>query len=88
MRSAEIQQTVYDFCVERGLDKPYGVLLGDGVSRNGKKFLSVTFCRPFTLDATVEIYNRNFMVLRSSQTPYNSDTYDSVEKLMEKLETL
>ena len=86
MNSKDIQEKVYNFCIEKGLDTPYGVLLSDGASKSGKKFLRVTFCRPRTLDATVEIYNRNFIVLKTSRG-YNQ-LFRNLDELMIELEKL
>jgi hypothetical protein len=87
MNSTQIQQHVYEFVVNReDFNAPYGVLTGTHVSKKGKKYLSVTFGRSRTLDATVEIYNRNFIVLRSSRT--GSAVFNDYQVLMNQLEIM
>lgn len=67
MNSQQISDAVYAYaCSRSDFTAPYGVLQGEHVNRKGTKFKSVTFGRARTLDATVEIYNRNFMILRCS----------------------
>ena len=67
MNSQQILDTIELWAKGRNFTAPYGILTGSHVSRNGKKFLSITFGRARTLDATVEIYNRNFMILKTSR---------------------
>lgn len=68
MNSKEIQEAIYTLACNGNFDAPYGVLAGGPhQSKNGRQYLSVTFGYSRTLDATVEIYNRNFMVYRSSR---------------------
>lgn len=67
MNSAEIQADIVSMVSNQNYTAPYGVLTGSHCSKNGRKYLSVTFGRARTLDATVEIYNRNFMILRTSR---------------------
>ncbi len=67
MNSQEISDAVYAYARSRAdFTAPYGVLQGEHLSKKGAKFKTVTFGRARTLDATVEIYNRNFMILRTS----------------------
>lgn len=86
MNSTDIQTAVYDWAKASGFYAPYGVLIGQHVNRNGRKYLTVTFGRPRTLDATVEIYNSGFMLLRTSRD--GSTVYKSFDTLMDKLRTL
>lgn len=68
MNSQQISDAVYAYAKGRSdFTAPYGVLQGEHVNRKGTKYKSVTFGRARTLDATVEIYNRNFMLLRCSR---------------------
>jgi len=68
MNSQQISDAVYAYaCGRSDFTAPYGVLQGEHVNRKGTKYKSVTFGRARTLDATVEIYNRNFMILRCSR---------------------
>lgn len=67
MNSQQISDSIEAWLQTRNFNAPYGVLTGSHVNKNGKKFLSITFGRARTLDATVEIYNRNFMILRDSR---------------------
>lgn len=87
MNSQEIQNAVYEYCVNRSdFTAPYGVLTGEYANKKGIKYKSVTFGRSRTLDATVEIYNRNFMILRTSS--YGSEVYKNFDSLMTKLNSI
>jgi hypothetical protein len=67
MNSQEISDAVWTYAKGRSdFTAPYGVLQGEHVNKKGAKYKSVTFGRARSLDATVEIYNRNFMILRCS----------------------
>jgi len=94
MNSKAIQNAIHDWALDKGFNAPYGVLTGEHVKKN-KKVLSVVFGRARSLDAVVEIWNRNFMTLRTNQYPWNihkgyypKEIYRSFDALMEKLETL
>lgn len=86
MNSQEIQEHIYNWAVGKNFSAPYGVLTGEHANKKGTKFKAVTFGRARTLDATVEIYNRNFIILRTSRD--GSEVYNDVATLMTKLETL
>lgn len=86
MNSQEIQDAVYNWAVSQNFTAPYGVLSGEHVNKKGTKFRAVTFGRARTLDATVEIYNRNFMILRTSRT--GSEVFNDFVTLMSKLKEL
>ena len=87
MNSQEISDAVYAYARERqDFTAPYGVLQGEHVNRKGKKYKSVTFGRARTLDATVEIYNRNFIILRTSR--WGSEVFNDSAALFERLETV
>lgn len=66
MNSNQIQQQVLDWAYEQNFTAPYGVVDGKGRSPKGKMYLGVTFGYARTLDATVRIFNRNFMIYESS----------------------
>jgi len=85
MNSQAIQTAIHDWAMDKGFNAPYGVLSGKHVKKN-KKVLSVVFGRARTLDAVVEIWNRNFMTLRINGYPV--EVYKSFDALMIKLETL
>jgi hypothetical protein len=87
MNSQEIQDAVYDWAVSQNFTAPYGVLTGDHVNKKGTKYKSVTFGRARTLDATVEIYNRNFIILRTSRE-VTGQVFRSVEDLQTALDLL
>lgn len=70
----------------RNFSAPYGILTGSHVNKKGKKYLSITFGRARTLDATVEIYNRNFLILRTSR--FGSQVFKSYTELQPVLDTL
>lgn len=86
MNSTQIQQDVYNWAISKDFDAPYGVLTGSHTNKKGTKYLSVTFGRARTLDATVEIYNRNFMILRRSS--HGDQVFKSVADLQQTLNTL
>ena len=67
MNSQQIQAHVEQWAQKKNFTAPYGVLSGSHVNQKGVKYLSVSFGRARTLDATVEIYNRNFMILRTNR---------------------
>jgi hypothetical protein len=88
MNSQQIQLSVYSYLAARGneFDAPYGILQGEHTNKKGVKYKSVTFGRARTLDATVEIYNRNFMILRTSR--HGSQVYKNYDELKEFLNSL
>jgi len=86
MDSKQIQQKIYEWALGR-FTAPYGVLSGEHLNKKGKKYLSVTFGRARTLDASVDIYNRNFMILRTSRGDHDG-IYKDYTSLMEVLEKL
>ena len=87
MNSQEISDAVYAYAKGRSdFTAPYGVLQGEHVNRKGTKYKSVTFGRARTLDATVEIYNRNFMILRCSGVA--NRVYENYDDLMVALREL
>lgn len=86
MNSQQILDTIEAWAKSKNFSAPYGVLTGSHVSKNGKKYLSITFGRARTLDATVEIYNRNFLILRTSR--HGSQVFKSFADLQQTLETL
>lgn len=88
MNSQQIQFSVYSYLTTRQheFDAPYGILQGEFINKKNVKFKSVTFGRARTLDATVEIYNRNFMLLRSSR--YGVETFKNHQDLLNRLQTI
>ncbi len=86
MNSGEIQKSVYEWALTKNFTAPYGVLEGEFTSKKGKKYKAVTFGRARTLDATVEIYNRNFIVVRTSR--HGSQAFNDYASMMQFLETL
>lgn len=67
MNSQSILDAIETWAKSRNFTAPYGILTGSHVNKSGRKYLSITFGRARTLDATVEIYNRNFLILRTSR---------------------
>ena len=61
MNSQEILTQIEQWAKGKGFTAPYGILTGSHTNKKGTKYLSITFGRARTLDATVEIYNRNFI---------------------------
>jgi hypothetical protein len=86
MNSREIIQSLEGWVKSKDFSAPYGVLTGERVSKSGKKCLYITFGRERTLDATVEVYNRNFMVVRTSR--HGSSFYRSLGELNAFINTL
>ncbi len=86
MNSQEIQTAIYEWACSKNFTAPYGVLTGEYTSQKGAKYRAVTFGRARTLDATVEIYNRNFMILRTSN--YGIEVFNDFATLMAKLEAI
>lgn len=86
MNSQQIQQQIEQWAQAKNFDAPYGILTGSHVNKKGTKYLSVTFGRQRTLDATVEIYNRNFIILRTSKT--GSEIFKNVVDLQHALDKL
>jgi hypothetical protein len=86
MKSIEIQESIAHWARHNNFNAPYGVLTGEHMNKKGRKYLSVTFGRPRTLDCTVDIYNKNFMVVTSSR--HGSRAFTSVEELKEFLDQI
>jgi hypothetical protein len=86
MNSEQIQAQVYNWALNHGFTAPYGVLAGEQVNRNGKKYRGVTFGYARTRDVEVQIYNRNFIVVRDSAT--TNQVFKSVDGLQQFLDTL
>ena len=86
MNSQQIQAQVETWARSQNFTAPYGVLSGQHTNKKGVKYLSVTFGRARTLDATVEIYNRNFMLVRTSR--HGSQVFKTVADMQQFLDTL
>jgi len=86
MNSKDIQEDIYTWACNKNFTAPYGVLSGEHTNKKGKKYLSVTFGYAKTLDASVEIYNRNFIVFKSSRA--GTEVFNSYSELKLVLETL
>ena len=87
MSSADIQSAVYDWARNRRFTAPYGVLSGTHTNSKGKTYRSITFGYARTRDYEVQIYNRNFIVLRDSFSR-GGLLFKSYDELMTHLETL
>lgn len=80
MNSREISEHLYNLIKSKGtFNAPYGVLDSESTNQKGNKYFSITFGRARTLDATIEIYNRNFMLLRTSRG--QRDVFKNVAEL-------
>lgn len=86
INSQQILHSIEAWAHSGDFNAPYGVLTGSHVNKNGRKFLSITFGRAGTLDATVEIYNRHFMILRDSR--WGSRVFKNFADLEQALHTL
>ena len=87
MNSTEIIDAIYSWANEQDFTAPYGILKGQHINKKGKGYKSITFGRSRTLDATVEVYNRNFMILRTNRREYDG-VYKSFDSLMQSLKKL
>jgi hypothetical protein len=85
VNSEQIQETVYQWAVNHNFAAPYGVLTGEHTNAKGSKYRSVTFGYARTLDATIEIYNRNFIVVRTSNSV--TEVVKSFDDLMKLLKS-
>lgn len=88
MNSEQIQDTVYNWACAHGFTAPYGVLTSSQTNRKGAKYRSVTFGYARTRDYEVQIYNRNFMILRDSSQPYGNIVFKSYNDLQIALDAL
>lgn len=86
MNSQQIQSHVEAWAIANRFNAPYGVLTGSHVNKNGTKYLSVTFGRPRTLDATVNIYNRTFITVKTSR--HGQQVFKNLQDLQDFLDTL
>jgi len=86
MNSQQIADTVFAWATNKNFTAPYGVLQGQHVNRKGNKFHSITFGRARTLDVTVEIYNRNFIIVKTSR--HGMSTFKSHSELQQFLDNL
>lgn len=86
MNSREISEHIYNWALGRGFTAPYGVLQGEHTTSKGTKYLAVTFGHARSLDATVEIYNRKFIILRTSNN--GAEIFNDITPLMVRLEKL
>ena len=86
VNSQQIQTQVESWAQGQNFTAPYGVLSGQHTNKKGVKFLSVTFGRARTLDATVEIYNRNFILVRTNR--HGSQVFKNVADMQQFLDTL
>ena len=87
MNSEQIKSAVYTYaCNRKDFTAPYGVLEGEHTNSKGTKFKYVTFGRARTLDATVEIYNRNFIILRVNL--FGNEIFKDAESLFKRLDVV
>ena len=86
MNSHEICEYLENLIKSKNFNAPYGVLTGEKHNKKGINYLFITFGRARTLDATIEIYNRKFMLLRTSRG--NKEVYTDINELEEALNNL
>lgn len=86
MNSIEISEAVYNWACEQNFTAPYGILQSEHTNKKGVKYHAITFGRARTLDATVEIYNRHFILLRTSRN--GTTVYNDYASLMAALTSL
>lgn len=86
MNSQEISDKIYLWAKNHGFTAPYGVLQGKHTNKKGTRFHAITFGYARTLDATVEIYNHRFIILRTSSL--GSEVFNDYVTLMIRLNEL
>lgn len=86
MRSVEIQDLVYNWALGQNFTAPYGVLRGQHVNTKGRPYHSVTFGRARTLDVSVDIYNKGFILVSTNRN--GRQIYRSVDSLMSALRAI
>ena len=86
MSSSELQEQIYQWALSKGFNAPYGVLSGEHANKKGTKYLSVAFGRARTMDAVVEIYNQNWVLVRT--TRHGLQAFKNVAELQRYLDTL
>lgn len=86
LNSQAILDHIENWAKAKNFSAPYGILTNSRQTKSGRKYLTITFGRPRTLDATVEIYNRNFLILRTSR--HGSQVFKNFAELQSVLETL
>ncbi len=86
MNSHEISEYLENLIKSKNFNAPYGVLTGEQHNRKGIKYLSITFGRARTLDATIEIYNQKFMLLRTSRG--DKEVYTNLTEIETALNSL
>jgi len=86
MNSQAIQTAIYTWATNGSFSAPYGVLTGQHASRNGRNYHSVTFGRARSLDCEVQIYNRNFIVVRTNR--HGSQVFRNYQDCQNFLDTL
>lgn len=88
MTSSKVQQELVQFIQDQGFNAPYGVLTRPGTSVSGRRFQGITFGRPRTLDAEIQIFGPDFIILRHSRDRYNSHVFRSVDEVKQALTSL
>lgn len=86
MNSQQVLAHIETWAKSKDFSAPYGILTGSHQNSKGRKYLSITFGRARTLDATVEIYNSSFMILRTNRR--GSEVFKTVADLQQTLDTL
>lgn len=86
MNSQQISDDIYSWACKQNFTAPYGVLQGQHTNKNGRKFLTVTFGRARTLDATVEIYNCNFVIVKTNR--HGSQIFKDYDQLKKFLNSI
>jgi hypothetical protein len=81
-----MQESIYQWALTKNFSAPYGVIVSEHTNKKGKKYKAVTFGRARTLDAEVEIYNRNFIVVKTNR--HGLQVFKDYDSLMQFLETL
>lgn len=88
MTPSQIQQELIQFIQSLDFNAPYGILESQGRSRQGRPYHSITFGRPRSLDAEIQIYGPGFMTLRHSRDRWNTQVHRNLQDLKDVLTTL
>ena len=86
MTPQEIQTHFNDMLLGMSFNAPYGVLTSSGVSTNGKHYQSITFGRARTLDASIDIYSKSFILVKTSR--HGRQVFRSVSSVEDFVRTL
>jgi hypothetical protein len=86
MNSQEIQTAIAEWAGKANFTAPYGVITGSHQNLKGKPYRAVTFGYARTLDCTVQIFNRNWIVITTNR--HGTQAYKNYTEAMDFLQSL